>query len=94
MKKLPQSAQKPGPLRKIPPKKTSTKPGTNEVYPRCSRCGSRTVNLEQLKQELLVTLSLHCLICGHYTFLGRPMIRLLRKPNVVIPDSIKRSADV
>ena len=33
-----------------------------------------------------------CLICGHHTFIGRPVIRLLRRPNVTIPDSIKRSA--
>jgi ribosomal protein L37E len=75
---------------KSPKKKPPTKSNQNDIYPRCSRCGSRTVNLEHLEQELLVTLSLHCLICGHHTFLGRPVIRLLRRPKVTIPDSIKR----
>jgi hypothetical protein len=74
------------------PQKTSTKKASTDKHPRCSRCGSRTVQLEQLEQELLVTLSLHCLICGHYSFLGRPVIRLLRRPNVTIPDSITRPA--
>jgi hypothetical protein len=77
--------------RKSTPKKAATKTASTDAYPLCSRCGSRTVKLEHLEQELLVTLSLHCLICGHYTFLGRPVIRLLRRPNVTIPDSIKRS---
>ena len=95
MKKLNQNLKKPGKSRKITKKKTATKsPAGNDSYPRCSRCGSRTVNLEHLEQELLVTLSLHCLICGHYTFLGRPVIRLLRRPNVTIPDSIKRSSGI
>lgn len=78
-----------GTKKKMPPK-----PSSNETYPRCSRCGSRTVHLEHLEQELLATLSLHCLICGHHTFLGRPVIRLLRRPQVTIPDSIKRSAEM
>ena len=77
-----------------PRKKTAKKPSTSspqaDQHPRCSRCGSRTVNLEQLEQELLVTLSIHCLICGHYSFVGRPVIRLLKRPNVTIPDSITR----
>lgn len=82
--------------RGAPRKKGSSKKGTTEStqsdkHPRCSRCGSRTVTLEKLEQELLVTISMHCLICGHYTFLGRPVIRLLKRPNVTIPDSIKRS---
>jgi hypothetical protein len=77
---------------KSSPKKTAKKKATTDTHPRCSRCGSRTVHLEQLEQELLVTISLHCLICGHYTFLGRPVIRLLRRPNVTIPDSITRPA--
>lgn len=86
--KKPMQTDKPlGKTRKISPQKTSTDKPT-----RCSRCGSRTVQLEQLEQELLVTLSLHCLICGHYTFIGRPVIRLLRRPNVTIPDSITRPA--
>jgi len=78
--------------RKSPLKKTATKKTFPHTHPRCSRCGSRTVQLEKLEQELLVTLSLHCLICGHYTFLGRPVIRLLHRPNVTIPDSITRPA--
>jgi hypothetical protein len=94
MKKPTQTEKKPGQPRKSTQKKTATKTASNDAYPRCSRCGSRTVNLEHLEQELLVTLSLHCLICGHHTFLGRPVIRLLRRPNVTIPDSIKRSAGV
>jgi len=95
MKKLNQNLKKPSQSRKITKKKAATKsPTGNDLYPRCSRCGSRTVNLEHLEQELLVTLSLHCLICGHYTFLGRPVIRLLRRPNVTIPDSIKRSSGI
>ncbi len=92
MKKSGHSDQPTGRTRKNSPKKTVNKKPSTEKYPRCSRCGSRTVHLEQLEQELLVTLSLHCLICGHYTFLGRPVIRLLRRPNVTIPDSITRPA--
>ena len=53
--------------------------------PRCTRCGSRTVRLEQFNQELLAVLALHCLICGHHAFVGKPMVRLIRKP--VIPQS-------
>jgi hypothetical protein len=64
---------------------------STSLHPRCTKCGSRTVQLEQLDQELLATMSLHCLICGHYSFIGKPVIRLLKRPNVVIPDSIKRS---
>jgi len=94
MKKTIQTKKKPGKPRKNTQKKTPTKTGSNEAYPRCSRCGSRTVHLEHLEQELLVTLSLHCLICGHHTFIGQPMIRLLRRPNVTIPDSIRRPAGV
>jgi hypothetical protein len=94
MKKPIQAEKKTGQPRKSSQKKTATKTAANDAYPRCSRCGSRTVNLERLEQELLVTLSLHCLICGHHTFLGHPVIRLLRRPNVTIPDSIKRPAGV
>ncbi|HNP30791.1 MAG: hypothetical protein KC592_02985 [Nitrospira sp.] len=92
MKKPAQTDKLIGKTRKSPSKKTPTKKASSEKHPRCSRCGSRTVHLEQMEQELLVTLSLHCLICGHYTFLGRPVIRLLRRPNVTIPDSITRPA--
>lgn len=94
MKKPTRPVKKPGLPRKSTQKKTTTKTASHDAYPLCSRCGSRTVKLEHLEQELLVTLSLHCLICGHHTFLGRPVIRLLRRPNVTIPDSIKRSAGV
>jgi DNA-directed RNA polymerase subunit RPC12/RpoP len=76
--------------RKKTVKKTTTTSTQDDKHPRCSRCGSRTVYLEQLEQELMVTLSLHCLICGHHTFLGRPIIRLLKRPNVSIPESITR----
>ena len=92
MKKTPQTAPKRGRPRKTTAKKAATPPTQVDKHPRCSRCGSRTVNLEQLDQELLVTLSIHCLICGHYSFIGRPVIRLLKRPNVTIPESIKRSA--
>ena len=92
MKKTTPTKKKLGKPRKSTQKKSATAPAAKDAYPRCSRCGSRTVHLEQLEQELLVTLSLHCLICGHHTFIGRPVIRLLRRPNVTIPDSIKRSA--
>ncbi len=91
MKKLPQTPAKRGRPRKKVAKKSATNTPKKETHPRCSRCGSRTVNIEQLEQELLVTLSMHCLICGHHTFLGRPVIRLLKRPNVTIPSSIKRS---
>jgi hypothetical protein len=64
---------------------------STSIHPRCSKCGSRSVQLEQLDQELLASMSLHCLICGYYSFIGKPVIRLLKRPNVVIPDSIKRA---
>lgn len=67
-------------------------PSSPPSHPRCAKCGSRTVQLEQLEQELLAAMSLHCLTCGHYTFIGRPVIRLLKRPNVIIPESIKRPA--
>lgn len=90
MKQLSKASGKDKRTRKKTTKKQPTKSPQVDTHPRCSRCGSRTVNLEQLEQELLVTLSLHCLICGHHTFLGRPVIRLLKRPNVSIPDSITR----
>ncbi len=90
MKKIPTTPAKRGRLRKK--LATKTTPTSTQVtkHPRCSRCGSRTINLEQLEQELLITLSIHCLICGHHSFIGRPVIRLLKRPNVTIPDSITR----
>ena len=94
MKKCAKSkAKRREPRKKASPKKAKAKAEAiqTDKHPRCSRCGSRTVTLEKLDQELLVTLSIHCLICGHYSFLGRPVIRLLKRPNVTIPDSIKRA---
>jgi DNA-directed RNA polymerase subunit M/transcription elongation factor TFIIS len=90
MKKLQKTLVKRGRPRKDAVKRTTTKSAQVDKHPRCSRCGSRTVTLEQLKQELLTTLSLHCMICGHHSFLGRPVIRLLKRPNVTIPESIRR----
>jgi len=91
MKKIPQAPAKRGRPRKKSAKKTTTTTTAQvDKHPRCSRCGSRTINLEQLEQELLVTLSIHCLICGHHSFIGRPVIRLLKRPNVTIPESIRR----
>ncbi len=90
MKKIPQTPAKRGRPRKKSATKVSPTSAKVDKHPRCSRCGSRTVNLEQLEQELLMTLSIHCLICGHHSFIGRPVIRLLKRPNVTIPDSITR----
>jgi len=92
MKKIPQAPAKRGRPRKKSVKKVTTTATQVDKHPRCSRCGSRTVNLEHLEQELLVTLSIHCLICGHHSFIGRPVIRLLKRPNVTIPESITRPA--
>ena len=88
---------KPPAKRGRPRKTKATNPGhsstpSQPTHPRCAKCGSRTVQLEQLEQELLAAMSIHCLTCGHYTFIGRPVIRLLKRPNVIIPDSIKRPA--
>jgi len=91
MKKLQKTPAKRGRPRKDTVKKTATKSAKVDKHPRCSRCGSRTVTLEQLEQELLITLSLHCMICGHHSFIGRPVIRLLKRPNVTIPESIRRA---
>jgi len=90
MRQLPKTPVKQKRTRKKTVKKTPAKSAQDDKHPRCPRCGSRTVNLERLEQELMVTLSLHCLICGHHTFLGRPVIRLLKRPNVSIPESITR----
>ena len=90
MKKLQKTPAKRGRPRKDAVKKTAAKSAQVDKHPRCSRCGSRTVTLEHLEQELLITLSLHCMICGHHSFIGRPVIRLLKRPNVTIPDSIRR----
>ncbi len=90
MKKISKTPTKRGRPRKKSVKNSTTTSKQVDKHPRCSRCGSRTVNLEQLEQELFVTLSIHCLICGHHSFIGRPVIRLLKRPNVTIPASITR----
>ena len=78
-------------------RKTSAEPSSTKQsagnLPRCSRCGARTVHLEQLQQELLATLSLHCLICGHHTFLGKPVIRLIRRPDVQSPLRLQKARE-
>ncbi len=91
MKKLEKTPAKRGRPRKDASKKATTKSTQVDKHPRCSRCGSRTVTLEQLEQELLITLSLHCMICGHYSFIGRPVIRMLKRPKVTIPETITRT---
>ena len=83
---------------RIPSKKRLSTPSApvkkpTRSFPRCSRCGSRTVHLEQIQQELLATLSLHCLICGHHTFLGKPVIRLIRRPEIPNPLSLKKARE-
>ncbi len=92
MKNPTKAPAKRGRPRKANAAKSGQSLGTNPSHPRCAKCGSRTVQLEQLEQELLASMSIHCLTCGHYTFIGRPVIRLLKRPNVTIPDSIKRPA--
>lgn len=91
MKKLQKVPAKRGRPRKDAAKKAPTKSAQVDTHPRCSRCGSRTVTLEQLEQELLITLSIHCMICGHHSFIGRPVIRMLKRPKVTIPDTITRT---
>ncbi len=91
MKKLEKAPAKRGRPRKDATKKATTKSTQADKHPRCSRCGSRTVTLGQLEQELLITLSLHCMICGHHSFIGRPVIRMLKRPQVTIPDTITRT---
>ena len=93
MKNLPNPIVKRGRPRKSKPTKSGqTSTPSPPTHPRCAKCGSRTVQIERLEQELLAAMSLHCLTCGHYTFIGRPVIRLLKRPNVILPDSIKRPA--
>ena len=93
MKNLAKPAAKRGRPRKVKTTKSGAPLSPSPpAHPRCAKCGSRTVQLEQLAQELLAAMSIHCLTCGHYTFIGRPVIRLLKRPNVTIPDSIKRPA--
>ncbi|MDT7043782.1 hypothetical protein [Candidatus Nitronereus thalassa] len=62
------------------------------TVPRCTRCGSRTVRLEQFNQELLAVLAIHCLICGHHAFVGKPMVRLIRKPEIPQSADIQKEA--
>ena len=78
--------------RKTPAEPSSLNQSSGSL-PRCSRCGARTVHLEQLQQELLATLSLHCLICGHHTFLGKPVIRLIRRPDVPSPLRLQKARE-
>ena len=61
------------------------------TVPRCSRCGSRTVRLEQLNQELLAVLTVHCLICGHHSFIGKPVVRLIRKPVIPVNQDLQKA---
>jgi len=61
---------------------TPTPTQETRTVPRCTRCGSRTVRLEQFNQELLAVLAIHCLICGHHAFIGKPMVRLIRRPEI------------
>ncbi len=84
----------PKPVRRAKkPRQESTAPATQHMrtVPRCTRCGSRTVRLEQLNQELLAVLSLHCLICGHHAFIGKPMVRLIRKPEIPQSSEAKKA---
>lgn len=60
------------------------------TVPRCTRCGSRTVRLEQLNQELLAVLTVHCLICGHHSFIGKPVVRLIRKPIIPVNPALNK----
>jgi len=83
MKTKAKSAPKPVRRSKNSSQKSSPTPAPEaRTVPRCSRCGSRTVRLEQLNQELLAVLAVHCLICGHHAFVGKPMVRLIRRPDI------------
>lgn len=64
----------------------------NKTITRCTKCGSRTVRLEQLQQELLAVLAVHCLICGHHRFVGKPIVRLIRKPELPHPTALKENS--
>jgi len=93
MKTKAKSSPKPG--RRT--KNTSREPSSlaaqqTRTVPRCTRCGSRTVRLEQLNQELLAVLAIHCLICGHHAFVGKPMVRLIRKPEIPQTPDITKEA--
>jgi len=84
MKTKTKSAPKPARRSKISSRESA--PTSTQTIPRCTRCGSRTIRLEQFNQELLAVLAIHCLICGHHAFIGKPMVRLIRRPE--IPQSI------
>lgn len=84
MKTKTKSAPKPARRSKISSRESA--PTSTQTIPRCNRCGSRTIRLEQFNQELLAVLAIHCLICGHHAFIGKPMVRLIRRPE--IPQSI------
>jgi len=60
-------------------------------YPKCPRCGSRTIQLEQVQQELMAALCIHCLICGHRSFIGKPVVRLIRKPDLTVASLRKKT---
>jgi len=60
-------------------------------HPKCPRCGSRTIHLEQLQHELMAALSIHCLICGHRSFIGKPVVRLIRKPDLSVASLQKKT---
>ncbi len=83
MKTKAKSSAKPARRTKNTSREATPAPSTQtRTVPRCTRCGSRTVRLEQLNQELLAVLAIHCLICGHHAFIGKPMVRLIRKPEI------------
>jgi len=87
MKTKTKPAPKPARRSKISSRESApTSTQHTQTIPRCTRCGSRTIRLEQFNQELLAVLAIHCLICGHHAFIGKPMVRLIRRPE--IPQSI------
>ena len=75
--------------KKTPHTATAAATPTRTV-PRCTRCGSRTIRLEQLNQELLAVLTVHCLICGHHSFIGKPIVRLIRKPVIPVNPALQK----
>lgn len=93
MKTKTKSASKPARRSKNSRRVTAAPPTEpNRTTPRCTRCGSRTVRLEQLNQELLAVLAMHCLICGHHAFIGKPMVRLIRKPEIPQGQNTKKES--
>jgi len=61
------------------------------TYPKCPRCGSRTIHLEQVQQELMAALCIHCLICGHRSFLGKSVVRFIQKPDPTVASLRKKT---